>query len=81
MACGISVIGTRIDGTKEVIEHGRNGILCSTNADSIREAIVTLMENEELMQELGANARKTIVENYSLSNLAEKELELMEELL
>jgi len=80
MACGMPVIGTRIDGTKEVIEHGRNGILCSTNTDSIREAIVTLMEDRELRQRLGENARKRIVEDYSLANLADKELRLMEEL-
>jgi len=81
MACGMPVIGTNVKGINEVIEHGENGILCDTNADSIRDAIISLMENEELMQELGENARKTIVENYSLSNLAEKELELMEKLI
>jgi len=78
MACGLPVIGTKIDGTKEVIEHGKNGILCNTDSDSIREAIETLMEDGELKQNLGENARKTIVEDYSLDNLAKKELKLME---
>ena len=80
MACGLPVIGTRIDGTKEVIEHGKNGILCETDSNSIREAIINVMENEKLKQKLGENARRTIVENYSLPNLAEKELKLMGEL-
>jgi len=80
MSCGLPVIGTKIEGIKEVIEHGKNGILCDTDSKSIREAIVTLMEDEELKQKLGGNARKTIVENYSLDTLALKELELMEEL-
>ena len=81
MACGMPVIGTNVKGINEVIEHDRNGILCGTDSNSIREAIITLMKDEELKQELGANARRTIVENYSLSNLARKELKLMEELL
>jgi glycosyltransferase involved in cell wall biosynthesis len=81
MACGLPVIGTNVKGINEVIEHGKNGILCNTDADSIREPIIKLMEDEELKQKLGENARRTIVENYSLDNLAERELELMEELI
>lgn len=80
MACGLPVIGTKINGTREVIEHDKNGILCDTDSNSIREAIINLMEDEELKRKIGENARGTIVENYSLDNLAEKELELMEEL-
>jgi len=80
MACGMPVIGTNVKGINEVIEHGKNGILCSTNANSIREAIETFMEDEELKQNLGDNARRTIVEDYSLNNLGLKELKLMEEL-
>ena len=80
MACGLPVIGTDVKGINEVIEHRKNGIICNTDPDSIRVAIVTLMGDEELKQELGENARKTIVENYSLPMLAEKELKMMVEL-
>lgn len=81
MACGLPTIGTKIDGTKDVIEHGKNGILCETDPGSIREAIRTLMEDGELKEKLGKNARRTIVEHYNLDNSVEKELKLMEELL
>ena len=80
MACGLPVIGTDVKGINEVIDHRNNGIICNTDPDSIRVAIVTLMEDEVLKQKLGENARKTIVENYSLDNLAGKELELLEAL-
>ena len=80
MSCGMPVIGTNVKGIGEVIEHGKNGILCDTDSNSIREAIITLIEDEELKQKLGENARRTIVENYSLDNLAKKELGLMEAL-
>lgn len=76
MACGLPVIGTKIDGTKEVIEHGENGILCDTDSGSIREAITTLMEKEEFRKRIGINARKTIEEKFSLEKLVDKELEL-----
>jgi glycosyltransferase involved in cell wall biosynthesis len=38
------------------------------------------MEDEDQKQKIGENARMTIVEDYSLDNLAKKELGLMEEL-
>lgn len=81
MACGLPVIGTNVKGINEVIKHGKNGILCNTDLASIREAIVTLIENEELKRKLGKNARRTIVKNYSLDNLVRKELKLIQELI
>jgi len=80
MACGLPVIGTKTDGTMEVIKHRENGILCNTDSTSIREAIMTLMEDEELRRRLGENARKTILKNYSLEKLVKKELGLLEQL-
>lgn len=81
MACGLPVIGTNTVGIKEVVRHKENGYLCGTSAESIREAIMEVMKDEELKKRMGRNARKTIIENYSLKILAEKELELMEEIL
>lgn len=80
MSCGMPVIGTNVKGINEVIEDRKNGILCATDSNSIKAAIISLMENEELKQKLGENARRTIIENYRLDNLAKKELGLMEEL-
>lgn len=80
MACGLPTIGANAEGINEVIEHNKNGVLCNTDSNSIREAIKTLIEKKELKQKLGENARKTILENYSLDKLVKKEWELMEEL-
>jgi glycosyltransferase involved in cell wall biosynthesis len=81
MACGLAVIGTNIDGTREVIKHGENGILCETDPKSIREAIVRVIEDEGLKQTLGINARKTIEQRFSLEKLTDKELGLYVKLL
>ncbi len=81
MSCGLPVIGTRITGIQEVIDDGKNGILCDTDSDSISQAITRLMEDEELKKRLGKNARKTIEERFSLEKLVDKELELYTDLL
>jgi len=80
MSCGMPVIGTDVKGINEVIEHSRNGILCMTDSDSIRKAIITL-KDDELKQKLGENARRTVVRSYSLKKLVLRELKLMRELL
>ena len=76
MACGLPVIGTSVEGIKEVIKHGENGILCNTDSGSIREAIMTVMEDEGLRERLGKNARKAIEEGFSLEEMIERELEM-----
>lgn len=81
MACGLPVIGTNVEGIKEVIKHGENGILCETNSESMREAILNLMENEELKKKISKNARRTIEEHFSLDSIMKKELELYLKLL
>lgn len=81
MACGLPAVGTNIDGTKEVIEDGKNGILCDTDSNSIRQAIISVMEKEEFKESVGINARETIEERFSLRKLAEEELKLYIELL
>lgn len=81
MACGLPAIGTKIDGTKEVIEHGKNGILCDTDSNSIRQAIMSVMGDEGLKQTLGKKARETIEQRFSIEKLADKELRLYAQLL
>ena len=81
MSCGLPVVGTDVAGIKEVIEDGENGVLCDTDSDSIREAIIRVMEDEGLRQTLARNARKTIEERFSLAKLIDKELELYTQLL
>lgn len=81
MACGLPVIGTEVVGIKEVIKHKQNGYLCETSTESIREAIMYLMDEEKLKGTLGANARNTIIEDCSLKKLVKRELKMYGELL
>lgn len=81
MSCGLPVIGVKADGTREVIEHGSNGILCNADSVSIRQAIISLMKKEDVKKSIGINARKTIKERFSLGKLAGEELKLYIDLL
>lgn len=80
MSCGLAVIGTKVAGVKEIIKHKVNGYLCAANSESIRKAICEVLEDNALREKIGQNARKTILENFSLERILEKEVEIYKSL-
>ncbi|MGR3292441.1 MAG: glycosyltransferase family 4 protein [Candidatus Scalindua sp.] len=78
MACGLSCIGSNVEGIREVIKHKENGYLCETDAESIRQAILEVLEDRTLQENIGQNARRTILDDFSLEKCLEKEIALYE---
>jgi glycosyltransferase involved in cell wall biosynthesis len=76
MACGRPVVGTAVKGTAEVVIHEENGLLCETDPDSIRDALNRLLTDEDLRDRLGTAARATILSEYSLERIVERETDL-----
>lgn len=75
MACGLPCIATDVPGNRDVIQHGKTGWLCeSTEPESIRSAIETLLSDDNLRKKLGYNARKFVEDHYSLDIVCEKEM-------
>lgn len=77
MACGLPVIGTDVEGIREVVDTGKNGLLCGTDAESIRHAIQHILSASGEQLQLGEAARETILSTYSLPNIISKELEVL----
>ncbi len=80
MACGLPCIGSNVEGIREIIKHKENGYLCETDAESIRQAILEVLEDGALRKNIGQNARRTIIDNFSLKKGLEKEVALYESL-
>lgn len=80
MACGLPVIGTDVYGINEIIKHKENGYLCGTDAFLIRKAIIEVLNNKGLQKKLSQNARKTIVQDFSLEKILEKEKNIYDNL-
>lgn len=80
MACALPVIATDVPGNRELVRHEFNGILCGTSAEEIREAILRLKENPILRAKLGENARRYVVEEFSLDRVAKMEMALLREM-
>ncbi|HEC93684.1 MAG TPA: glycosyltransferase, partial [Candidatus Atribacteria bacterium] len=80
MSCGLACIGTDVEGIREVIKHKENGYLCKTDPKSIKEAILEILNDRELETKISQNARKAILENFSLEKILEKEIKIYQSL-
>ena len=68
MAAGLPVVATRSGGPEEIIEHGKNGLLVNaSNADVIADALVSLVDDEDLCANLSKNARDHVQEKFGIN--------------
>lgn len=74
MACGLPVIGTNVNGIKELVVHKQTGLICGTDKESIRASIQELLAEPDDQQRLGTNARSYVIENFSLTRVLDLEL-------
>jgi len=74
MSSGLPCIGTDVEGINSVITDGEDGLLSNTDSNSLKNAIIKLVNNKELRDRLGLSARRTIENNNSFKIFIEKEL-------
>ncbi len=73
MAMGKAVIASAVDGTKEVITDGENGILVSPgDTAGLTEALQLLGTDEALRNKLQVKARETVSANYNAGYMTRK---------
>jgi glycosyltransferase involved in cell wall biosynthesis len=82
LATGLPVVTTTVGGIPETIESGKNGLLVKPfNARAFGEKILYLLEHPVAATEMGAQARKTIVENYDWSIVVKDAMKVYDEAL
>jgi glycosyltransferase involved in cell wall biosynthesis len=75
MALEIPAIASPIGVNTQIIQHGQNGYLCSTEKEWLA-ALEQLIKNMNQRRQLGQAGRKTVVERYSVSSNTENFLSL-----
>jgi glycosyltransferase involved in cell wall biosynthesis len=70
MACGKIVIGTNVGGIPDIITHGENGIMISPDdLPRLGEACLELINlPKKFIRKMGINARKTILNKFTISH-------------
>lgn len=80
MACGVSVVATRIAGTPEAVIDDVTGFLVQTHDPKrIAERTATLLKNPDLRAKLGKNARQKIEEEFSWEKMISRLITVFKE--
>jgi|LSQX01.2.fsa_nt_gb glycosyltransferase involved in cell wall biosynthesis len=76
------VIGTNIGALPELIEDGKTGFLVDPkNSQQISEKIEYIIKNPDIREEIIENALNNALENFTLSKMVEKTIQVYQELL
>lgn len=82
MLCATPVAAFAVGGVPEMIEHGNQGLLAQPgDLESLAGLAAALLADPERLEAMGARARTTAVERYSLAVAARQYLALFQELL
>ena len=82
MAMQKPVVATRVGGIPEVIQDRVDGILIPpTDANELAKAIINIFKDREFSDNLALNARKRIVEHFSIESKAKRIGSLYQELI
>jgi glycosyltransferase involved in cell wall biosynthesis len=81
-AAGVPVVGFAAGGLTEAVLHGETGLLVSPQSvEELRDAIATLMDDDDLRQQLGKAGRKRMKNEFSIDTMVDKHIELYEAVL
>src|ERR1035438_7224576 len=75
MSAAVPVIASRVGGLGEVIRHGENGLLVENDEAAIAAAIRQLLDHPDRARQIGAAARRTILERFTVDRMVAGTLE------
>jgi len=75
MSAAVPVIASRVGGLLEVIRHGENGFLVANDAASFAAAVGDLLADPDLRRRIGAAARQTVMERFTLDLMVRRTME------
>lgn len=79
MCIGLPVIATPIPSYEPIIEQGRNGYLASTRGEWLD--FLDALRDPDLRRDIGANARTSVIQRYSMQEQARLLIEVLSRLL
>jgi glycosyltransferase involved in cell wall biosynthesis len=81
-SCGLPSIGSNIYGLNDAIKAGETGLLVSVRSSkSLEGAMLELVNDDKLRNEMGLNARKRAIDHFSQDDITLKILQLYKRLI
>jgi len=82
MASGKALIGTSVGGIPQIIDDGLTGIIVPPrDPEALSIAILKLLKDDELRIKMGLNARKKVEREFTWDKIAQKTMEVYEEVM
>lgn len=82
MALGVPVVATDIGGSRELVDHGRTGLLVPVDAPTrLASAIVTALTEQKKTGEMVTRARELVASRFTLERMVSSYAALYDELL
>jgi glycosyltransferase involved in cell wall biosynthesis len=69
MACGIAVVCTNVEGLRDIITDGENGLLCKEDAYDLKNKFSFLLKNEDYRRKLGTKGIEYIRSHCSMHHI------------
>jgi glycosyltransferase involved in cell wall biosynthesis len=72
MFCGKALVASNVEGPAEIIENGISGILVPPkDSAALADALVKVFDSPEWAREIGENARKRVLEKFTMETMVE----------
>jgi glycosyltransferase involved in cell wall biosynthesis len=82
MGCGCALLAADLPALRDVVDHGRNGLLFEVgNAKALAECLLLVLENEELRIRLANTGRSSVLQKFDWEQSAEKYRKIFADLL
>ena len=75
MSAGVPAVASNVGGLPEVVRHGENGMLAENTPEAIAAAIRELRADRVRARGLGAAARQTVIERFTVDRMVRRTLE------
>jgi glycosyltransferase involved in cell wall biosynthesis len=81
MACGVPVVASRAGGLPEVVDDAVGALVPPADPRALADAIAALLADPAGLRARGTEARRRVVERFSLGRLVDRHVEVYRELL
>ena len=82
MSMGKPFVATKIGPAFELVDDGISGLLADPlDANELAEKILQILENQELKESLGRNAREKVLREFTLEAIADQSVEYYQQLI
>ncbi|MBS3764423.1 MAG: glycosyltransferase family 4 protein, partial [Planctomycetes bacterium] len=79
-AASLPIVATRVEGLEELICDGENGLFVKRDPEDIAEKLDILAADREIRLKMGSQMRQLVAKRYSWESVAQKHLELYQQL-